>query len=299
MTDRVDLKLGFDCNNRCHFCVQGDKRSLHSPRSWDRIRHDLFFGYLRGARGLVVTGGEPTIQKRFMDVIRLARHIGYQRIQVQTNGRRFHYRPFCEAVVAAGANEFSPALHGATAPVHDELTQAPGSYQQVVRGIENLVALGQPVITNTVITSLNYQELPALARLLVELGVEQFQLAFVHIVGTAAKNEQWLVARKSDVLPYVKEALDIGAAGGVRCMTEAIPFCLMSGYESFVAEAIIPNTLVFDADKTIHDYTVYRLDQGKARREECSTCLHFEACEGPWREYPVLHGWDEFVPVVA
>jgi hypothetical protein len=29
----------------------------------------------------------------------------------------------------------------------------------------------------------------------------------------------------------------------------------------------------------------------------CPECDWHASCEGPWREYPELFGWDEFVPV--
>ena len=295
--ERVDIKVGFACNNRCLFCVQGDKRHEHPARELGQIREDLLEGLRRGAQGLVVTGGEPTVHAHVLEVIRLARELGYTSVQIQSNGRRFYYEKFTKAAISAGATEFSPALHGSTAALHDGLTRAPGSYRQTLEGIRTLSRLGQPVITNSVITSSNYKDLPALAQLLVDSGVQQFQLAFVHILGTAQENQDWLVPRKAEIMPYVREALDIGAKAGVRCMTEAIPFCLMQGYEGFVAEQIIPETLIYDADNTIDDYGAYRRDHGKLKREECRSCRWDAQCEGPWREYPELFGWDEFVPV--
>lgn len=296
--DRVDLKLGFDCNNHCLFCVQGDKRLHETVRPIEQIEADLAKGRERGAVELVVTGGEPTVQPHVLKVIALARRLGYERVQVQTNGRRFHYEVFCKAAVAAGATEFSPSLHGSTAEIHDALTVAPGSFKQTVRGIEHLVGMGQMVITNSVITSTNYKDLPALAKLLVALGVSQIQFAFVHILGSAEDNASWLVPRKWEVMPYVYEALDVARAAGVRSMTEAIPFCLMKGYEDHVAEDVIPDTLIFDAGNTIDDYGAYRRDEGKMRGPRCSECLYVSRCEGPWKEYPELFGWDEFVPVL-
>ncbi|MDF1564212.1 MAG: radical SAM protein [Deltaproteobacteria bacterium] len=293
---RIDLKLGFACNNHCAFCVQGNKREEHGPRNAEQIEEDLKVGRQQGATELVLTGGEPTVHKNLLSVISLGRKLGYTNIQIQSNGRRFFYEDFCRAAIAAGATEFSPALHGSTAEVHEKLTEAPGSYEQVVTGIENLVRLGQPVVTNTVITTANYEQLPDLARLLVKLGVVQYQFAFVHILGSAQKNQQWLVPRKSDIMPYVREGLDVGRAAGVRCMTEAIPFCLMEGYEEHVAEQIIPKTLIYDADHTIDDYGQYRMDQGKVRGPPCEGCAYLDRCEGPWREYPELFGWDEFKP---
>ena len=49
----------------------------------------------------------------------------------------------------------------------------------------------------------------------------------------------------------------------------------------------------------IESYADYRWNEGKAKRPECATCAKNDVCEGPWKEYPALYGWDEFVPVAA
>ena len=33
MSKRVDVKVGFSCNNYCKFCVQGDKRDRFEDKS--------------------------------------------------------------------------------------------------------------------------------------------------------------------------------------------------------------------------------------------------------------------------
>ena len=80
-------------------------------------------------------------------------------------------------------------------------------------------------------------------------------------------------------------------------MTEAIPYCLMSGYEDYVAERIIPDTIIFDAEGVIEDYTLTRCTEGKSKGPDCSRCFYFKLCEGPWKEYPEMFGWDEFKPI--
>jgi MoaA/NifB/PqqE/SkfB family radical SAM enzyme len=293
-TERVDIKIGFACNNRCVFCVQGDKRASEGARPAARILADLRTARERGAGAVVFTGGEPTLHASLLPSVRAAKELGFGTIQIQTNGRRLAYDAFCHALAAAGANEFAPALHGVTAATHDALTRAPGSFDETVAGILAVKRLGLPLVTNTVVTARNFRELPALARRLVDYGVDQFQFAFVHVVGTAADNRDWLVPRKSEVMPFVREGLDIGRAARVRCFTEAIPLCLMAGYEACVAESIIPRTLIFDAGHVIDDFTSYREHEGKAKGPACPSCSASAQCEGPWREYPALFGWDEF-----
>ena len=297
MTERIDLKVGFRCNNCCKFCVQGDKRETLPARPFEELESALVAGRRSGAKGLVLTGGEPTLHGRMTDIVRRARGLGYAVVQVQSNGRTFCYERLCQDLVKAGVTEFGPSLHGSRPEIHDFLTGAPGSFLQTVAGIRNLKGLGFRVLTNTVITKANYRDLPAIARLLVSLGVDQYQFAFMHISGRAAQNKDWLVARKTIIEPWVKRGLDVGIKAGRTVMTEAIPYCFMGGYEDHVAERIMPTTMIFDARTVIVDYTSTRRSEGKAKGPRCPDCAFFDACEGPWREYPEMFGWDEFGPV--
>ena len=299
MSERIDLKVGFRCNNYCQFCVQGDKRQSLPTKSEDELFRSLEEGRRDGADGVVLTGGEPTLHPRIVALAAKAKSVGYRTIQVQTNGRTFCYGDLVKRLADAGVNEFGPSLHGSTAAIHDWLTGSRGAFLQTVSGIRNIKKLGLRVITNSVITKANYRDLPALARLLTSLGVDQFQFAFMHMAGRAGENQGWLTARMTLVEPWVKKALDVGIAAGRGVMTEAIPYCRMSGYEKYVAEQFIPETRIYDADCVIADYTKARRDEGKTRGPLCSRCSRHDCCEGPWREYPELFGWGEFTPIPA
>ena len=41
MAERVDVKVGFSCNNRCRFCVQGDKRHRYADRDTETAKRLL------------------------------------------------------------------------------------------------------------------------------------------------------------------------------------------------------------------------------------------------------------------
>lgn len=294
--NRLDLKVGFSCNNLCSFCVQGEKRYKFKDKTTQQLLNSLEEAAKRGLRSIVFTGGEPTIRKDLILLVAAARKAGFSQIQIQSNGRMFAYKDFCKSLIDAGVTEFSPALHGSMAKIHDELVCSPGSFEQVVKGIKNLKSLKQYILTNTVITSRNYKDIPKIAQLLTDLGVDQFQFAFVHILGSADKNKKWLVPRKSEIMPFVKKGLDIGIKAGKMVMTEAIPYCFMEGYEIYIAENNIPDTTVFDADFEVKDYSKYRKNHGKVKSITCKKCAYSDVCEGPWREYPEIFGWDEFKP---
>ena len=297
MGRRVDLKTGYDCNSNCVFCVIGDQL-FTGNRPLAECVEELELSRAT-CDAVVFTGAEVTIRPDFLELVGHARRLGYRHIQIQTNGRMFAYADFCKKTILAGANEFSPSIHGHTAKLHDGLTRAPGSFDQIVRAIRNLRALGQRIITNTVATKQNQAHLPALARLLVELRVDQFQIAFPHPTGHAATYFNGVIPRMQALSPHVRAALQVGLDAGVSCMAEAMPYCQLPGYEAQVAELHIPPTEIVYDGFVVPDYHRDRMERGKTRFVQCATCRFEPICEGPWREYPEELGSDEFQPVAG
>lgn len=295
---RCDLKVGFACNNRCTFCAQGEKR-----RGAGKIPVQELIESLERARrpeqGVVFTGGEPTVRKDLAELVFAARALGYHPIQIQTNGRMLAYRDLVQRLVAAGVTEFSPALHGPNAEVHDALTRAEGSFEQAVAGIRNALASGAIVVTNTVVVKQNLEHLRATVELLAELGVRQGQLALVHPVGTAEEHFEELVPSISDAARAMKRAIARARELRFRLVVEAMPPCTLKGYEDAIVEGEIPETTVVDADGELFDFTEWRRDQGKSHGPQCGRCTKRSVCEGPWREYPARFGWAEYEPFIA
>ena len=159
---------------------------------------------------------------------------------------------------------------------------------------------GQYVITNTVITKINYKYLPDITRMLIDLDVDQFQLAFVHPIGNAWKYFNLVVPRKTDAAPYIIRALDIAIEAGYKpgeVMVEAFPPCMMPGYEAFCSEFYIPQAEVMDFEQKIPEFEKWRRNEGELKFPQCESCRFRNVCEGPWREYVWKYGEGEFKPV--
>jgi len=295
---RLDLKVGFSCNNNCRFCVQAHKKHL-GDRTTEELKSEMERGRINGCEGIVFTGGEPTIRKDIFELVKYAKDAGFITIQLQSNGRMFSYTDFVKKAIKLGVNEFSPALHGHMPEIHDFLTKSPGAFNQVVRGIRNLKRLNQYVLTNSVINKVNYKYLPELAELLVSLKVNQFQLAFIHAVGNAWDNFDSMVPMKSEVEPFVHKALDIGIKAGIGVMVEAYPFCFVKGYEKYCAERFMPSTEIRYPDLFVEDFERDRKSGGKKKFPQCSMCRFDLVCEGPWKEYAERFGGAEFRPVMG
>ena len=291
----MDIKTGFICNNNCRFCVQAHKKKFGN-RSTADIKKDLEKAR-KNCSEVVFTGGEVTIRKDIVELVKYAKKLDFKRIQLQTNARMLSYKDLCVKLITAGANEFSPAIHGHTAELHDYLTTAKGSFNQTVKAIKNLKEFKQYVLTNTVVTKPNYRYLPELARLLVKLKVDQYQFAFPHAMGNAMKNFDEIIPRVSLAAPYVHKGLQIGIDAGVKVMAEAMPFCTMKGYEKYCSEFFIPETEIRDINSYDSNYEKTRKEEGKVKFPQCELCKYNKVCEGPWKEYPERFGSEEFQPI--
>lgn len=297
---RADVKVWFACNNKCFFCVQWDKRLHYKQRTLEEIKKILDDEYKNWCRAIVFTWWEPTIHQNLVEAVEYAKNIWYQEIQIQSNWKNFANLEYCVKLIKAWVTEFSPAIHWFKAETHDSLVWVPWSWDLVIKWMQNLKKLNQKIIINSVITKDNYEEIPDLAKLLCKIWVNQFQFAFVHILWSAAKYKEKVVPRKSEALPYIKAWLDIWKKNWITCMVEAMPFCLMQGYEWAIAEYnFMPETTVVDAEYRTESYTEYRWTEWKAKRAECKKCSKNNICEWPWKEYPEIYGWEEFEIVVS
>ena len=292
----LDLKVGFLCNNDCRFCVVADKRRFDNKET-DQIKEELKEGYLQGYRRLCFTGGEVTIRKDIFEIVSHAAKIGFIEILLQTNGRKFSSLDFTKKIIDSGANLFGISLHAHTSRMHDFFTQRRGSFRQVVQGIKNLKKLGQRVATNTVINKFNYPFLPKIADFLIEMGVAQYQLAFIHANGAAWVNFDQLVPRISLTVPFVFKAIDQGIKAGIAAMTEAYPYCLMPGHEQCVGELYIPSSTLVKEYGRSYEFDGVRKNVAKLKFPQCQLCDYNPVCEGVWREYPERFGNEEFRPI--
>ncbi|MBD3204142.1 radical SAM protein [Candidatus Woesearchaeota archaeon] len=296
MQKRVDIKTGFLCNNNCRFCVQAHKKKFGN-RTTEDIKKDLLDAKKNECTGVVFTGGEITIRNDLLELVSYAKKLGFESIQLQSNSRMLAYKSFCKKLIRAGANEFSPALHGHIPDLHDFLTKSKGSFRQTTKAIKNLRELDQYIITNTVIVKPNYRYCKDMAELLVELKVDQFQFAFVHAIANAYDNYDMIVPWVSMARSYIHEGLQTGIDAEIKVMAEAMPYCQMKAYEKYVAELYMPETEIRDINMYDCDYEKTRKVHGKEKFPQCNECKYDLICEGPWREYPEKRGNWEFQPV--
>jgi MoaA/NifB/PqqE/SkfB family radical SAM enzyme len=146
---KLNLLIGTRCNNRCVFCLDrsgepddGTTGTLvaSSAEAVAALRRDRAAGG-PSRTGVALGRLEPALDRDLLEVVRAAKALGYETIQLTSNGRVLSNRAWAEALAEAGVNLFTISVHAPSADVHDRLSGRPRAFEQTVRGLENLVAI--------------------------------------------------------------------------------------------------------------------------------------------------------------
>lgn len=296
------LDVGHDCNSACYFCA-ANASSCQEAVTDAQLEALQGLHQRQNATSLVISGGEPTLQPRLLEIVHIAREVGYKQIQLQSNGRRLSQMSYLRQLVNEGVTEFGLSLHGPNADIHDKITGRSGSFKQTIRAIENIRLLfgaNHPTAVNCVIVPENVEHLGQLASLLAQYGVGTIKFSYLHGIGRAT--ELFLPGTwpsKSEIIPYVIDAIQTVERIGHPYTTlaiEAIPPCMLPGYEMYCSDPKIRPIWTIHNDGNV---TIYNTASERAKRNACANCVWNPDCLGPWKQYPQAFGWEEFQPVLS
>ncbi len=165
---QVYLELTYRCNEKCVFCYNPKEKLKGLPfESFKRALDELAD---MGALFLQITGGEPLTHPDFFDVTEYAVQLGYT-VVVFTNGTLINER-VADRIADLDLTAVHISIHGADAETHERLTQIPGSFQKMLRGVRLLRERGVPVVLKTPITRWNQHQLEDIRRIAKDSGCD-------------------------------------------------------------------------------------------------------------------------------
>jgi MoaA/NifB/PqqE/SkfB family radical SAM enzyme len=298
---KIVLFAGYSCNNNCRFCVGADKRALPEKTTEELLR-EVAAARRKGARILELIGGECTIRPDFLSIVAAAKKLGIDEVVTATNGRIFSDPDFAGAAVKAGLDTIIFSVHGHNAAVHDGLTRSPGSFRQLIRGMDNLRRLGFTRINgNTTVVKQNMRFLPRIARLYESRGVRNVEYIFVDPSGGALSDFDSLVPRISSAAPWMRKALAAGNAAGLgQWKARYVPLCYFRGYLGQISEMnerVLFSTEHWAPDFRNLDATLSRRTLSRGKTARCRGCAAYNICEGIWTEYLRRFGDAELKPM--
>ena len=277
------VRVNFSCNQACRFCFV----STHLPAANDRrIRQAIEEAGREGAR-ITFSGGEPCLNPKLVDYVTLARTVTNGSIELQTNATRLGDVELSQRLVEAGIDEVFISLHASHAELSDRITDAPGTFEQTVAGIDVIAPLAKKTTLHFVICQDNVEDLGPWVQWVGKRwpGVS-INFSFVGFISDVVPRDRAMLPRYSDVLPLLesslKDAQDLGLKVGKFHSMCGIPLCLAPDVtKSYLTLADVDENL--SASEFV-------------KPEPCTKCALRRKCFGIRRGYASMYGVDELKP---
>ena len=176
------------CHLNCRHCYRDagakEARELSTEEGktlLEEIKHS-------GFRLVIFSGGEPLLRDDIVELTAYASQLGLRPV-FGTSGTMLT-REKVRELKKAGALRLGISLDSAEAPIHDDLRQVPGSWQEAVEGMENCRVEGLEFQVHTTVVESNYEEFERIADFSVELGAEAHHVFFLVPTGRAVDMEK-------------------------------------------------------------------------------------------------------------
>ncbi len=192
----IILSVTSKCNLRCRHCSIWKNKERSLPEK-DAEKIILGLREWTGPYHLTISGGEPLLKKDLAALVKLASDNGIQ-TALSTNGVLLT-REIQDEIFDAGLDLVLVSLDSTRQEVHDKIRGAPGTFESLIRNIENS-DYSSRIVIQTVIFKDNPENIPELVewvRKMGFLGIE-FQ-ALVPTFGENVDMEKWY--RQSDLWP--------------------------------------------------------------------------------------------------
>ncbi len=231
------VRITHACNNRCLFCLDRENQN-GSILPMKEIIMDLRKGRSLGARRVIISGGDPTMHPELSKIIKKAKKIGYDHVQIITNGRMLAYENFAIELKQSGLDEVTLSLHSHIKEDFEKLTGIVGSYEQALLGLLNAKKQGFIVSVDIVINKINYKKLKTTLQFYIKFGVSEFDLLYPIPFGDAWKNKDKLFFSPEKAQKYLSEAFALSGNSDLFIWTNRLPAQYLEGFEDLIQNPI-------------------------------------------------------------
>lgn len=229
--------LGGNCNSNCIMCPSTDFERRTDYSDIGETVGELIEMLPGELPHYVVTGGEPTFQTSlFLRTMgRLAERFPRAEALLLTNGRSFSSKNLLHMLLAHCPPFLTAAIpiHGATSQVHDEISRSPGSFEQTMQGLDNLLAAGVAIEIRIVVTLLNCDVLMDIAKLLVQRfkNINRVNFISLEVRGNCARYKDQVYIDPSTSFIKSRSAINYLIEHGIPVGLYNYPLCCVDkGY---------------------------------------------------------------------
>ena len=289
----VDVMIGYACNVQCDYCSITDEMRKENMATAP-VMAALAEARRRGATKVAFGGGEPTIRRSLLPLVRWCRDRGYRSIKIPSNGLMYSYDWFARDAVDAGITDFHISFMADTEELYARIMGRPDALSLVTEGVRNLKALGRKPVGDLIIKHDTWMHLADIVEHWAGFGIDTFNL---WLVSLSDRNRDNLASLPmvSQMRTGIEAAFERGKRLGVTVRSRHIPRCMLPGYEDHVVDLREDKVLVVTPRATFALWESRISPNTYA--EKCNGCQYQHGiCLGVRRDYLERYGDGELRP---
>jgi MoaA/NifB/PqqE/SkfB family radical SAM enzyme len=283
MANIAYLQITRACNQKCLFC--SNPPSGRSDLTLTEAKK-IIDGYLKkGWDGLIITGGEPTVYKHLIDVIKYCRKKRFP-VRIITNGQNIADKKYLSELIKAGLRHFQVSIYSHKPKIQDFLADNPGSLGNTKQALINLSEFPSARVgINITINKRNSGHLSELVKFIAQNFPFVPHFVFNNLDPTSDRilNNPGLAPRLADFELELNRALNFLASCKKTFRVERVPLCYLAGFEYCSTETrkIVKGEvrpIMFLDEKGMAIQKDFRRKEGKAA--QCKACFLEKICAG-------------------
>ncbi|MFH1366640.1 MAG: radical SAM protein [Patescibacteria group bacterium] len=212
----------YDCKNRCRMCYAGAKLSKESAVTLETAKSYVRQLAAAGAKSCILVGGEPTDYTDIVPLVHFMSGLGIE-VRIMSNGRALKDMALVTALKQAGLHYCAVSIEG-TEAVHDHITRVPGSFQESMQGLRNLITADIRCNSITTVSRYNLEIIEEVVQILRDLRVRvaAFNMCSAQPSGYPPREHNGQI----DLADYARVVESIGQKYDFVRFYALIPLCL-------------------------------------------------------------------------
>lgn len=283
------------CKNCCIFCgkhsryINRKKSDLIANQELEKLKliKKLKIG------SIIISGNDPIEYAGFIDFLRKIKKATDLNIFLQSHCINFENLDYLKKVIAVGnINKIQIPIYGHNAKIHDSVTKNPGSFDSIIKAVDNFKKIGfDEIQINTLFLKQNQNHLQPFFDFLMDLGypIDVSLPCIPSCKGKYYSEKKKYISDLNKVKIFF-EKLKKEKNNISLIQLHDIPFCLAPGISNFGFRSELSHKgYEHFRNKQIDTVVVkgellaaYRI---LAKDEECRSCVFDNKCQGITKPY--------------
>ena len=300
MNKSLYIALGYSCNHQCIYCPCHINAKSSPPISANQVINAIkSIADKADIQSITLSGGEPTIQNNFYEVISYLGTTNYK-INILSNSETFYDEENVKKMISFTNFKqihVTTAIHHIDGLIHDSVTGVEGSFVKSLIGLQNLRTNNVDVSVKCIINKINHMVLPDYINFIINNFDENVRLIFcgMDYCGKANSSINKTLLPFEEITPFLEKAIDLyEKSGRQKISIDELPLCLVDPYywryyNHNSNKSISGHISPMHMDNKVKVVENMTSDCGQFY-EKCKECDVRHLCVGTWRSVYELLG---------